>query len=135
MANCRANVVLRVCFAAAALIVAVSPLPTTGSTCRVRTGERILLASVSHDPNVFVWDARARLVDYAAGRHGTIDDVVRHALLVKPGTRAIVAMCAGGVVKLRYVVDPYDAVGLKITAGPYRNRWGWVNSDDIHPIR
>jgi len=116
-------------------MVAVWPLSATASTCHVRIGERILLASVSHDPNVFVWDGRARLVEYAAGRYGSIDNVVRHSVLVKPGTHAIVVMCVPAVVKLRYVVDPYDAVGLKITAGEYRNHWGWVNSDDVHVPR
>lgn len=82
-----------------------------------------------------MWDSRARLVAYAAGRYRVLNDVVRHTALVKPGTHAIVVACFAGAVRLRYVNEPLDAVGLKITVGPLRNHWGWVNSDDVHTRR
>jgi hypothetical protein len=116
-----------------------SSLPVAASAatdCRFQIAERIFLASYSSDPNVFVWDNRDRLVAYAAsGGYAAINDVVRHSLLVKPGTQAIVAMCRANVVRRRYVTDPSDAVGIKITVGPLRNHWGWVSSEDVHELR
>jgi hypothetical protein len=117
---------------AAALLAALLPATAVARPCAVGVGQRVILAATSSDPNVFVWDSREHLVSYAAGRYGRIDAVVRHATLVPPGTRAIVAMCHGGVVRRRYVAQPYDAVGIKVTTGPFRNRWGWVISEDVH---
>lgn len=94
----------------------------------------MLLAATTSDPDVFVWDSREHLIAYAAGKYRSVDTVVRHATLVPPGTPAIVAMCHGGVVQRRYVDQTYDAVGIKVTVGKFRNRWGWVASDDAHAI-
>lgn len=92
----------------------------------------MLLAATTSDPNVFVWDSREDLIAYAAGRYRSVDIVVRHATLVPPGTRAVVVMCRGSVVQRRYIQPAFDAVGIKITVGKFKNRWGWVASDDIH---
>ncbi|MGH7330099.1 MAG: hypothetical protein ACREJX_17270, partial [Polyangiaceae bacterium] len=77
----------------AAFIVLMLPLPAAAAPCVVEIGQRVRLAANSSDPNVFVWDSRDDLIAYAAGRYGSVDTVVRHAALVPPGTRAIVAMC------------------------------------------
>ena len=99
--------------------------------CGVRAGQRVLLASLSSDPDVFVFDSRPRLIDYEAGHFDSVQSVIRHTMLVKPGTHAIVASCEHGVVKPSYSPESFDAVGIKLTSGPYRNRWGWVSSEDV----
>lgn len=98
----------------------------------MRVGQRVLLASMSSDPDVFIFDSRSRLIDYAAGRFDEVKAVMAHTLLAEPGTRAVVAMCAHNVVKPMYSGNNYDAVGIKVISGPYRNRWGWVSSEDVH---
>jgi len=30
--------------------------------------------------------------------------------------------------------DPRDLVGIRLTNGPNRGRYGWVTSDDVHEI-
>ncbi|GAC1414290.1 MAG: hypothetical protein NVSMB64_24530 [Candidatus Velthaea sp.] len=84
------------------------------------------------DPDVFIWDSRIRMVDYAAGHWRDTTDVLTHSLLSKPGTRAVVIACERDVVKSRFVNDVLDAVGIKIVSGPYRGRFGWVTSEDVH---
>jgi len=87
--------------------------------------------SLSSDPDVFVWDSRFRLIEYASGNYDRANEVLAHTILAKPGTPAIVAMCAANSVRPSYTEDAFDAVGIKITSGPYRNHWGWVSSEDV----
>jgi hypothetical protein len=54
-----------------------------------------------------------------------------HALLNRPGTRALVQSCVGGVVHSKFRTDADDAVGVLILSGPYRGRYGWVSSSDL----
>jgi hypothetical protein len=107
------------------------PSSSKADACRTPVGQRIQLAALSSDPDVFVWDSRSRLIDYAAGHFDNTNQVLAHTVLAKPGTHAIVAMCADGVVKPNYSDGRFDAVGIKITSGPLRNRWGWVSSEDV----
>ena len=89
------------------------------------------MESIDSDPDVFVWDSRFRLIEYAAGNYDHANQVMAHTILTKAGTHAIVAMCAARAVKPAYSPDVYDAIGVKITAGPFRNHWGWVSSEDV----
>lgn len=97
----------------------------------MRIGQRVDLVSMSSDPDVFIFDSRYRLIDYAAGRLGRVKDITAHAVLVEPGTQAIVAMCGPSSVKPTWSNTIYDAVGIKITSGRFRSRWGWVSSEDL----
>ncbi len=103
--------------------------------CAIATGQYVLLKSNQLDPDVFVWDSRFRLSSYAAGEWRNTQDVLDHTILSKPGTRGYVIQCEPQQVRFRY--DPtmvQDAVGLKLTSGPQRGRYGWVASDDAHLI-
>lgn len=91
-----------------------------------------MLRSSDFDPDVLVWDSRQRVIDYTAGSIRNASDVLGHTLLSKSGTRAIVVACDAGSVKPSYAAGPQDAVGIKITSGPHRGRYGWVASGDAH---
>ena len=126
--------VARIACAALTVLVAVAIVrsPARSQSCDVRAGQAIVLASTSSDPDVFVWDSRVHLVDYAAGAFDDAKAVMAHTRLAKPGTRAIVTSCVGGALKPRYEVTAHDAIGVKLTSGPFRGSFGWVASDDVH---
>jgi hypothetical protein len=115
------------------LLLLPGPAPRAGETC-LPNGQYVLLKSNRLDPDVFVWDARLRLVNYAAGEWKNTQDVLDHTLLSKPGTRAIVIACEPQVIRFRYEQPIQDAVGLKIVSGPQHGRYGWVASDDTHML-
>ena len=117
--------------ALAAAYLSIQPLPSSSQVCKASVGQRVLLESIDSDPDVFVWDSRFRLIEYAAGTFDKANQVMAHTVLAPPGTHAIVTICVPATVKPAYSPDVYDAIGIKITAGPYRNRWGWVSSEDI----
>jgi len=79
-----------------------------------------------------VWDSRDRLVSYAGGSSDSRSFLLPHALLNRPGTKAIVQACMAGIVHPKFRMDPADAVGILIVTGKYRGRYGWVSSSDIH---
>ena len=108
-------------------IAPVSPAP-----CALAVGTPVTLRSTDFDPDVFVWDTRQRAIEYAGGHWKNTSDVMNHTLLAKPGTRAIVVACEAGSAQSRYANALEDTVGLKITAGPYRGKFGWVTAEDIH---
>jgi hypothetical protein len=115
----------------AATLFAIPSQSQSADICKVSAGQRVLLESIDSDPDVFVWDSRVRLVEYAAGTFDKANQVMAHTILAKPGTQAVVSACVVRVVKPTYSSDAYDAVGVKITSGPFRNRWGWVSSEDV----
>ncbi len=117
---------------ALALLVAVS-VPLQAAPCGVPVGHAVFLRSGDIDPDVFVWDAKQRVVDYASGYWRDSHDVVAHTLLAKPGTHAVIVQCQPGMVK-KEGNDPRDLVGIRLTNGPNRGRYGWVTSDDVHEI-
>lgn len=84
---------------------------------------------------MFLWDSRARLIDYAAGVFDNAKAVMAHTTLAKPGTRGLVTNCENAVVRPKYAEGVYDAVGLKLVTGPYRGHYGWVASEDVHALR
>jgi hypothetical protein len=115
----------------AATLFAIPSQSQSADVCKVSAGQRVLLESIDSDPDVFVWDSRVRLVEYAAGSFDKATQVMAHTILAKPGTTAIVSSCVAGAVRPAYSSVVYDAVGVKITSGPFRNRWGWVSSEDV----
>jgi hypothetical protein len=131
---CRnATLVVRHVIGAAVLVVTLN-VPAYASPCVVPVGRPVTLKSADIDPDVFVWDARQRVIDYVGGYwHGT-GDVLAHTLLAKPGTRATVIQCAAGVIHSRFLNELQDAVGLRILSGPNRGRYGWVTGEDVHLI-
>jgi len=84
------------------------------------------------DPDVLVWDSRDRLTSYSAGSTDTRQFLLPHALLNRPGTRAVVESCVPAVVHMKFRMDADDAVGVQILSGKYRGRYGWVSSLDVH---
>ncbi len=121
--------------AAAAIAVATScglaaadPPPPV---CAVAVGEPVMLRSSDFDPDVLVWDSRQRAIDYGNGNIRTATDVLVHTVLSRPGTHAVVTGCQPGSVRPKYTSDVFDTVGVKITSGPHRGRYGWVTSDDV----
>jgi hypothetical protein len=122
------------CCVAGSVVLAALPA-VAGALCAAAPGGRVLLESASVDPSVFVWDSRLRLVDYAAGQWGSTRAVVAHTLLAQPGTPAAVIACVAGAAHPKYALGDEDAVGVRLLGGPYRGRFGWVLSSDIHVPR
>lgn len=119
---------------ALALLVALNVAAQAAPTCGVPVGRIITLKSVELDPDVYVWDARQRVQDYAQGSWGSSRDVISHTVLAKSGTHAIVVSCAPGVVAMKNDETSRDALGIKLLSGPNRGRYGWITSDDVHRI-
>jgi hypothetical protein len=105
--------------------------------CVATRGMHVMLFGGADDPDVLVWDSRDRLVSYGAGSTDTRKFLLPHAMLNRPGTLAVIQMCVGGVVHSKFRMDAEDAIGVLITSGKYRGRYGWVSSSDIrgHGIR
>jgi hypothetical protein len=123
-----------VILALGAALLAVLTAPATMAPCRVPIGQIVILKSSELDPDVFVWDSRKRIVDYAAGDwHGT-HDVLAHTVLATSGTRAITVDCHADQIQWRFVESKEDAVGIRVIRGPHRGRYGWVSSEDVHPV-
>ena len=131
-------------FAAAAasiVLLAASPPPggspppglAAAAACTVAPGAQVALRSSELDPDVFVWDSRERVLDYAAGYWRDTKDVVAHSLLAKPGTRATVVRCYESAVSSRYVNARQDLLAVRIVSGPNRGRYGWITSEDVSP--
>ena len=121
--------------ALAALVAVVCTGETTAPLCSFAPGRRVVLASEAVDPDVFLWDSRARLIDYTAGDWGNTRTIFHHTLLAEPGTLAMVIACIPRAAHPRYTVEDEDAVGVRLTSGPNRGRYGWVLSSDAHAER
>jgi hypothetical protein len=102
------------------------------SLCTVTPGGRVVLESDAVDPDVFLWDSRDRLIDYAAGAWGNTRAIFAHTVLAEPGTQAMVVACYPSVAHPKFSTGDEDAIGVKIMSGPHRGRYGWVLSSDIH---
>jgi hypothetical protein len=126
--NCRA-------LAAAPLIIllAASATPAFAAGCMGLTnGTAVALKSSDIDPDVLVWDTKAHVMTYSSGVWSTTSEVMSHTLLSKPGTRAKIVSCDKQSVRSKYVNSVLDAVGIQLTDGPNRGRYGWVTSEDVH---
>lgn len=124
--------VVRSFIAAVLAAVCVFPSPVRASECALRNGQYLVLRSSDFDPDVLVWDTRWRAIDYINAIHVTERDLLAHTLLAVPGTRAVVVQCDPASVKPKYSSAILDTVGIKLTTGPNRGRYGWVTSDDVH---
>jgi hypothetical protein len=103
--------------------------------CRVHARDRVILYGISGDPNVFVWDSRFRLRDYAGGSFDQAQALLPHAFLASPGTRAIVTSCVPTFVQSKFSGVADDAIGIMIIGGPNNGRTGWVLFVDVRPTR
>jgi hypothetical protein len=129
---------MRTLSALLALFVALTPC-LARADCRVHQNDRVILYGTSDDPDVFVWDSRFRLRDYEGGTFDQMRDLLPHATLVRPGTRAQVETCVPDFVQSKYVQQPDDAVGIVIVSGPMRGERGWVIGTAVrlilHPLK
>jgi len=107
-------------------LTAVSP-----ADCRMRPHEKVALLGGMDDPEVFVWDSRFRLAAYQTGTYDAAKALLPHALVIPPGTRAIVIACVPNFVHPRYRGFTDDAFGILMLNGKYRGRSGWVMGQDI----
>jgi hypothetical protein len=116
-------------------VVCVTAVPADADAgpCSLSTGAAVVLRASDFDPDVLVWDSRQREMDYDGGNLKDTAEVLSHTLLSAPGTRAVVVACDPGSSKPRYAPEPEDTIGIKITSGPNRGRYGWVSSGDAHP--
>ena len=121
---------------AALATVFVAMLATTSfvraANCTAPMGVRVVLESDAVDPDVFLWDSRPRLIDYAAGEWSNTRSIFAHTLLAEPGTTATIVACVPGAAHPKFGDGVEDAIGVKIANGPYKGRYGWVLSSDIH---
>jgi hypothetical protein len=127
-----AGVVVRAIAVAILVGVCIPAASAATSPCAVSAGERVMLRSSDFDPDVLVWDSRQRVIDYVSGGIRSTTEVLVHTLLSKPGTQAVVTACDPGSAKPRYSTVAEDTIGIKITTGPNRGRYGWVSSSDTH---
>ena len=120
---------------AVAIGLATAGTCTAASPCSVDIGWHVVLASDAVDPDVFLWDSRSRLVEYAAGRWSDTRTIFAHTILAPSGTEAVVVACAAGAARPKYSSSDQDVIGVKVTRGQFRGRYGWVLSSDAHPAR
>jgi hypothetical protein len=124
--------VVRSVVAALLAAVCISASPADASSCALSTGITVVLRSSDFDPDVLVWDSRQRAIDYVDGNIKSASEVLTHTLLSKSGTRAVVIACDPSSSRPRYSSVAQDTVGIKLTTGPDRGRYGWVSSGDAH---
>ncbi len=103
--------------------------------CSAAPGGRVVLESDAVDPDVFLWDSRLRLADYAAGAWGNTRAIFAHTLLTGAGTQAVVIACVPAAAHPKFSSGDEDAIGVRVMSGPYRGRYGWVLSSDTHVPR
>jgi hypothetical protein len=125
---------LKVAFVLLALVAAFTA-PANAASCSLAVGLHVLLVADGTDPDVFLWDARTRLIDYASGHWGNTKAIFDHTLLVEPGTRAQVVACSPAAVRPKYTAVDEDVLGVKVLSGPFRGRYGWALSSDAHQLR
>lgn len=115
------------------LAIAACALPAVARPpCHAPRGAHVTLFGGVDDPDVLVWDSKDRLVRYSGGSADTRQFLLPHALLSRPGTRAVVVSCSMGAVHPKFGDQDADAVGVMILSGKHRGRYGWVSSTDVH---
>jgi hypothetical protein len=117
--------------ALALLLVLSATFATASADCRVHRGQRVVLYSTTDDPSVLVWDSRERLRDYHAASFDEAQAMLPHAVLVSPGTRAVVVSCISNYVQSPLFHTPDDAVGVVISTGPQHGLIRWVLGSDV----
>jgi hypothetical protein len=122
-------------FITAIVLALLGAAPVCADACSVTVGQRILLASNAADPDVFVWDAKARMLDFERNSWRNTKDVMDHTAIAKPGTLAIVTQCEAQIVRSKMLPGTQDAIGLRLLSGPGRGTYGWVPAEDIRTMR
>ena len=80
--------------------------------------------------------SRFRLRDYHAASFDEARQLLPHARLASPGTRATVESCVSDFIVPRLINAPDDAIGVIIVTGPLHDQRGWVLGTDVrllHP--
>src|SRR5215472_3053168 len=114
-------------------IIGIAALANPAVGCPVAPGDKVVLASIGLDPDVFVWDSAARLIAYSQGDYNT-ETVLKHTMLAHPGTSALTIDCRLAPVTPKPGRSEMNIVGVKLTSGPNRGRFGWVVAEDVrHP--
>lgn len=117
--------------ALALLMLLAGTLASASADCRLHRGQHVVLYSTTDDPSVLVWDSRERLREYHAASFDEAQAMLPHALLVSPGTRAVVVTCVAGYVESPIFRSPDDAIGVVISNGPQRGLTRWVLGSDV----
>jgi hypothetical protein len=107
---------------------------TAHAQCHVRPGDHIVLYGTTDDPDVFIWDSRFRLRDYEGGSFDQMNALLPHAVLARPGTRAVVEACVDNFVQSKYFTTPDSAIGVRIVGGPLNGQRGWVLGASIRAL-
>ena len=121
--------------ALALLLLLAATLASANADCRLHRGEHVVLYSTTDDPSVLIWDSRERLREYHAASFDEAQAMLPHALLVSPGTRAVVVTCVSGYVESPVFHAPDDAIGVVISTGPQRGLTRWVLGSDVRLLR
>lgn len=117
--------------ALALLVLLAGTLAYASADCRLHRGQHVVLYSTTDDPSVLVWDSRERLREYHAASFDEAQAMLPHALLVSPGTRAVVVTCVAGYVESPVFHAPDDAIGVVISNGPQHGLTRWVLGSDV----
>jgi hypothetical protein len=117
--------------ALALLLLLAATLASASADCRLHRGEHVVLYSTTDDPSVLIWDSRERLREYHAASFDEAQAMLPHALLVSPGTRAVVVTCVAGYVESPVFHSPDDAIGVVISTGSQRGITRWVLGSDV----
>jgi hypothetical protein len=126
---------MRFASAAFVLLVLLAAPVTARAACRVHLNQHVVLYGNSDDPDVLMWDSRFRLRLYEGGTFDQMQALLPHAVLIRPGTRAMVQSCVPDFVQSKFATAPDDAVGVVITMGPLRGQRGWVIGSAIRVLR
>ena len=108
-----------------------TPAFVYAASCDANVGAAVTLKAEPADPDVMVWDSRERLVAYVEGHWSSSREVMSHTFIARPGTGAQVIACIRGIAHPRSDAER-DAIGLRLTSGPFRGHYGWVLSSDVH---
>ncbi len=117
--------------ALALLLLLAATLASASADCRLHHGAHVVLYSTTDDPSVLIWDSRERLREYHAASFDEAQAMLPHALLVSPGTRAVVVACVVGYVESPVFHSPDDAIGVVISTGPQHGLTRWVLGSDV----
>jgi hypothetical protein len=105
--------------------------PAAQNDCKLHQGDHVVMYGSGDDPDVLAWDSRFRLREYHAASYDEAEQLLPHASLESPGTRALVVSCFAGFVQSRMLIGPQDAVGVMILNGPDRGLGKWVLGSDV----
>jgi len=117
--------------AALALVLLAATLAQASADCRLHHGQHVVLYSTTDDPSVLIWDSRDRLREYHAASFDEAQAMLPHALLVSPGTRAVVVSCVPNFVQSPIFRTPDDAIGVVVSTGPQHGLTRWVLGSDV----